>query len=178
MDEQTKACGKCRVDKPYSSFSKDATTPTGLKSYCKQCSSECGKANRKKNAEREVVKTPEYKKCPGCSTEKQASEFNKSKTSSTGLTSYCSACNVIHHREQKYGVSEEWYQATLKAQGGACAICKHIPQPGDKGLCLDHDHVTGEPRGLPCFHCNLLLGYAKDSAYILQNAIEYLNKYK
>lgn len=42
--------------------------------------------------------------------------------------------------------------------------------------CLDHNHITGEVRGILCQDCNALLGYAKDNIDILKKSIIYLQK--
>ncbi len=43
-----------------------------------------------------------------------------------------------------------------------------------KGLCVDHDHKTGEIRGLLCDSCNNGLGRFKDNPEILASALSYL----
>lgn len=55
---------------------------------------------------------------------------------------------------RKYGVGLDWYNAKLKEQNNSCAICKRNQKTFKKRLALDHDHKTGEPRGLLCFYCN------------------------
>lgn len=42
--------------------------------------------------------------------------------------------------------------------------------------CLDHNHITGEVRGILCQDCNALLGYAKDNIDILKKSIIYLER--
>lgn len=41
---------------------------------------------------------------------------------------------------------------------------------------IDHNHTTGEVRGLLCSNCNTILGLCNDNIIILQSAISYLNK--
>ena len=43
---------------------------------------------------------------------------------------------------------------------------------------IDHDHVTGEIRGLLCQNCNVGLGQFKDSPILLAKAMLYLSKFK
>ncbi len=76
----------------------------------------------------------------------------------------------------RYGVTGEWYEAQMVAQGGKCAICG-TTEPGkgrrSKYMCVDHDHETGRVRGLLCHKCNLALGLFASSQN-LQKAQEYL----
>jgi hypothetical protein len=75
--------------------------------------------------------------------------------------------------KRKYGVTPEWYDEQLAAQGGGCAICGKPPRD-DIALHVDHDHVTGAIRQLCCFGCNNLLGDAGDDADLLTRAASYL----
>ena len=43
----------------------------------------------------------------------------------------------------------------LAEQGGGCAICGAPPKT--RRLHVDHDHKTGEIRGLLCYRCNKAL---------------------
>lgn len=56
-----------------------------------------------------------------------------------------------------------------------CDICG-VHTDTCKILHIDHDHTTGEFRGLLCGNCNVGIGMLKDSSAVLANAIEYLNK--
>ena len=62
----------------------------------------------------------------------------------------------------------------LAAQGGGCAICGCEPRD-DISLHVDHDHATGEIRGLTCFRCNDALGDLGDDPDRLLRAVEYLS---
>src|SRR4051794_34346944 len=57
----------------------------------------------------------------------------------------------MRHAQQRlrYGISEERYTELWAQQGGVCAICL-LDSESKKGLGVDHDHETGEIRGLLC----------------------------
>lgn len=66
--------------------------------------------------------------------------------------SRCRACaSAASHGsriQSEYGISREDYEALLEYQEGRCYICRRKPQR--KRLAVDHDHRTGEVRGLLC----------------------------
>ena len=73
-----------------------------------------------------------------------------------------------------YGVTAEEYQAIYDHQGGKCAICQRATGR-TKMLSVDHDHKTGEVRGLLCNYCNRhVLGHLRDSVSALLRAVRYL----
>lgn len=59
-----------------------------------------------------------------------------------------------------------------REQGWRCAICQRVRKSSD--LCADHDHRTGELRGMLCNRCNTALGQVRDSIIVLLRAIRYL----
>lgn len=61
-------------------------------------------------------------------------------------------------------------------QDGRCKICKIHQSELSKSLSIDHDHSTGEARGLLCQKCNVILGMANDDIEILKSAIQYLGE--
>lgn len=70
-------------------------------------------------------------------------------------------------------------EAMVEAQGGRCAICPVVLELSGRGassINVDHDHRTGQLRGLLCAHCNRGLGYFRDDAESLARAITYLQK--
>jgi hypothetical protein len=77
------------------------------------------------------------------------------------------------HLRNKYGITIEEYDTLLLAQGGVCGICKQ--PPSERYLAVDHDHETGEVRGLLCIGCNVALGLFEDGA-LFSAASEYLDQ--
>lgn len=59
-----------------------------------------------------------------------------------------------------YGITLKDYQDLWDKQGGKCAVCGKTKK---RTLAVDHDHKTGEIRGLLCDYCNRRLGYLGDS---------------
>lgn len=67
-----------------------------------------------------------------------------------------------------------------QAQGYVCAICLQPEREVDyrtgnvKALAVDHDHTTGQVRGLLCFLCNTAIGKLGHSAVRLRRAAAYM----
>lgn len=76
-----------------------------------------------------------------------------------------------YFRAWAYGVRPEEYDRMLTAQKGLCAICL---LPSKRVLGVDHDHATGQVRGLLCRNCNSGIGLLGDSVSGLLSAIRYL----
>ena len=53
-----------------------------------------------------------------------------------------------------------------------CEICGSTER-----LCIDHDHKTGEVRGLLCNRCNFALGFINDDMNLIENSIKYIEEY-
>lgn len=77
---------------------------------------------------------------------------------------------------QKYGMTEDDYQRQLQLQGGVCDICKQPPR-GER-LAVDHDHSTGNFRGLLHANCNAALGLLQDDLFVVEGALKYLLKHR
>jgi hypothetical protein len=91
--------------------------------------------------------------------------------------SRCKACSstASHAKrlETLYGIDATEYRRIMAKQGGRCAICRNKPR--SIRFAVDHDHQTGEVRGILCKRCNHdLLGGGHDDVEVLFRAIEYL----
>ena len=75
-----------------------------------------------------------------------------------------------------YGITLEDYNIMLFQQDGCCAICETHHTELKRKLAVDHNHITGEVRGLLCVNCNLAIGNLKDDITLLKKAIKYLKK--
>lgn len=83
--------------------------------------------------------------------------------------------NYDGYLNRNYGIRLIEYNKLLKKQEGKCVIC--FEPPKHTRLCVDHNHNTGEIRGLLCHLCNSVLGGCNDSIILLQDAIRYLRKF-
>lgn len=82
------------------------------------------------------------------------------------------------HLKKKYGVGAAWYEATLAAQGGRCAICKSDdPRTPWGKFVIDHCHKTDTVRGILCDWCNKALGLLEDDVVRTSAALAYLERY-
>jgi hypothetical protein len=84
------------------------------------------------------------------------------------------------HLMREYGVSIEAYNLLLCLQRHKCAVCGKPEERKMHGkvtpLVVDHDHETGEVRGLLCHQCNISLGGFRDDPLILDAARQYLDR--
>lgn len=79
----------------------------------------------------------------------------------------------IDNKYIKYGLSHGDWLKIWENQDGKCAICgETFIEPSN--ACIDHNHKTGEIRGLLCRNCNLGIGLFKDNPELLIKAMEYL----
>ena len=85
---------------------------------------------------------------------------------------FCSLpCQRISERGRRYGLaSAEAYE--LLSDSASCMICHRQ----DVELHIDHNHATGEVRGVLCTQHNVGLGMMGESIEYLQSAIKYLEK--
>lgn len=89
--------------------------------------------------------------------------------------------NSAYKKMIRHNLTQEGYNALFAAQNGVCAICKKPEVAVRRGkvlpLHIDHDHATGEVRGLLCFSCNVGLGMFKDNLNNLYSAVNYMEKF-
>jgi hypothetical protein len=137
-----------------------------------------------------------HKVCTICGETKSVSDFHFTVKERGYLASRCKPCaqeyartynhlrRLLHPGEvasadrweairRKYGITQEDYEELFAAQDGVCAICGKEESNGK--LSVDHDHETGDVRGLLCRLCNLGLSYWKDDPGLLLSASQYLS---
>lgn len=86
--------------------------------------------------------------------------------------------------QRRYRITPDQYAFQLAMQDGVCAVCRQ-PEPifdrrtGDfRRLAVDHDHITGELRGLLCSLCNKGMGKLREDPAILRAAADYIEQHR
>jgi len=83
----------------------------------------------------------------------------------------------------RYHITPDRYDQMVAIQNNCCAICGqpekalHNKTKKIQKLAVDHNHTTGEVRGLLCQDCNRGIGKFHENVSSLENAIKYLQKF-
>ena len=97
------------------------------------------------------------KVCSRCKKNLPLSKYTGQRSRLDGLTPHCVDCQRAY-RLKAYELDAENYAALFQSQGYACALCEGVEWGGYRGVpATDHNHVTGEVRGILCQWCNLNL---------------------
>ena len=123
------------------------------------------------------------KKCKRCKEYKEAPAFYKDGIKRDKLSCYCRKCTMEAVRERrkknpiksrecdrrkhykaKFGITLLQYDEMFELQNGVCAICGQVDITGRR-LAVDHNHSTGEVRGLLCTKCNVRVGVLENESW-------------
>ena len=177
-------CRLCKRRKRSSAFS----GPTRKVCLCcdagqsKKMCSDCGKMKRLSEFHRKSTKYTTYRrwcrKCHGARAmiKRRAIFPNDGRTTALTRLHGFKEWRKIYATLYRYGITYESYMSMVEGQGNLCAVCKKRCVTGRR-LCLDHDHVSGRPRGLVCTQCNSGIGFFRDNPELLRRAAEYLESY-
>lgn len=160
---EKKLCTKCKIEKNLDNFSKDKHTKCGYTHQCKQCRNERTVKYYKDNPDKAKDKN-----------ERQRKNRKDFYSSQEGIKS-----SRRSHLKRRFNMTIDQYDEMAEKQNHKCAICNESEvYSRNKFLCVDHDHKTGERRGLLCNKCNRGLGLFKDDQETLIKAIQYLENFK
>lgn len=170
-----KWCRRCESVKDLDDFPLHRSTSDGRQTYCRTCFADIYRERRARHGYvvRPADVPPGHKYCRACQQTKPISEWPRREKNADGVAFRCRECMSARDRRRhlatSYGLTPE-AAADLKArQNGRCIICLRAP-----AVHVDHDHVTGEVRGVLCFRCNAGLGQLGDSPHTLRRAADYL----
>jgi hypothetical protein len=187
--EILKICTKCKIPQHLIDFEINPGGRGGRRAQCKKCRSASKRKYYQENKEAILAKarvSGTHKETMRKWREKNA-EYARQKHEK--WLAERPGYNRIHgriHGFKNYRVDENWYNTTLAAQGGGCAICG-TKESGISGkrFHIDHNHNCCPPekgcdlcrRGILCNRCNLKLGIIENEVWAKQ-AKAYLAKYK
>lgn len=173
----TVLCSDCKDLPPKEdrSVCKRCTQPNdrgGRTTICSVCLAADSTQNKKATAKLRNAEAPRGQSwCSSCE------QYLPRETFYSRNESTCTGCRTDNGRtkslEKNYGITEAEYFEIFEAQGRKCAICGNKPKK--QRFAVDHDHKTGQVRGILCSWCNhRLLGGAHDSIDYLRGGIAYL----
>jgi hypothetical protein len=158
-----KRCKHCGELKPLGDFYAEKSGREGKRPECKACTAARRKQWYEHNREREIARVRMWQRA-NPERLKASRERNREGRNRK--------MREIHLRN-KFGLTPAEYEGILAAQGGVCALCNRRPTPRIS-LHVDHDHGTGEIRGLLCMRCNNALGLFREGPDLLRRAARYL----
>ena len=164
----TKFCARCNNDLSLSAFGKNRSKRDGLSSYCKRCCCAWQKRYVQSDRGRETHRRSVARWYHNGKGKDAAKRYIRRKLSDNPYFIR------DQHLKHKYELTADEYNELLRIQNGGCAICGKKPPLG-KTLAVDHDHKTGEVRGLLCNSHNVAIGLLGDSSKLAQRAADYLN---
>jgi len=160
-----KRCSKCGGEKAESEFYAAKGTRDGLRGECKTCFAARARCWYAANRERVIARVTRW----------QQENPDRHRATQQKVRDRRKPLAREDHLQRTFGITVADYEGMLEAQGGGCAICGRPPRRGSS-LHVDHDHVTGQVRGLLCFKCNGGLGQFGDDLEQLSRAVGYLTR--
>lgn len=141
------------------------------KSWCPKC------YNARRQAKLQSILNAGEATCLLCRRTKKLDEFPQGHNRINGQQrfSHCKPCHSDYQRARKlrnfFNISIEEYDIVLAFQGGVCALCRNPPK--NIRLAIDHDHKTGQVRGLLCPWCNRAIGQFRDDIEKVKRVYDY-----
>lgn len=160
-----KRCKRCGQVKSLDAFYRHDGCRGGVRPECKTCNLAEKAARHAANPEPARDRTRRW--------QEENPERYKAKRLQYEADGRKAISNRRSHLKRKYGITLEQYDEMLAKQGGVCGICRCEPRP-DISLHVDHNHATGEIRGLLCFSCNVTVGHLREDHDRLAAVAAYL----
>lgn len=189
---QMKTCKMCHVSLPLERFSPQRKGKFGVRANCKGCLNAEGRRIRRDDPATAQKSRDQWKAWyharkasdPSFLAREWASEkARRARLKAADPDAYAEHLRSIGRASKlrtQWALSVEEYDALVAAQAGVCAICHRPEMAKRSGIVLnfavDHDHNTGQVRGLLCMQCNNGLGRFSDDPERLRAAAAYLER--
>ena len=121
------------------------------------------------------------KPCKICGISQELENFEPARRYADGRDTRCRSCRKEEHKARKIRRETALKDGSLH-EGVTCPICKTTTVMSQKisptrQAIVDHDHNTGETRGVICSLCNSGLGKLGDTLENITNAYNYMLKH-
>lgn len=156
-----KKCSRCKIEKTIDKFRKASAGKLGVRGDCKQCASTHEKMNGKKYRLMHKTTIKRNQKLWRDSNQAHIKRYVRN-----------------HNYKKRYNLTYDDIVILCKKQNKKCIICSKpmfiTDQRRSNGMVVDHNHKTGQMRGLICRNCNSGLGLFQDNYLLLLQAATYL----
>lgn len=142
-------CTKCCIDQPATEFPNDPRNRSGKSSWCRACYREKDRSRAVDPVKKAESDRRHYIKHHGDIRQQQ----------------------VDSRLRSRYGITKDDFDLMVEQQQGLCLICE---KPPTSTFHVDHDHESGQVRGLLCASCNVKLGILEQYEWC-QRAYIYLH---
>lgn len=159
-------CSRCQEEKSLTEFTRDNSRASGFQHRCKPCQKEYHAEWRARSEKYQQYQENYYQENREYINERNRAYYYRNKEWLLPLMNQ-------RRFEKKYNITKEEALNILAEQDG-CAIC-HTDDPGRNGWCVDHNHDTGEVRGILCGKCNTGIAFLGDNVEGVSRAISYLS---
>ena len=183
-----KTCSKCHKSKRLSYFCVRRRSTDGRDGWCRTCKAAATQKWRASNPKKQAISKRRWRQAhrPLVLEEKARYRRRHPERARQQVRNAHQKYGTAYRRrryfiliEERHGLTKTQIQARSRKQKHRCAICHKKQKCGKRRrLYVDHDHKTGKFRGLTCFGCNSMLGFARDNIQTLQAAIRYLRSQK
>jgi hypothetical protein len=181
--EEIKKCTTCKIQQPLSEYRKDKSRANGIHPTCNTCNKVIQKRWYKNNKEKAILSSKERyvkNKDEINAKRKQQRIDNPEEIRAKARANYNPIAGKVASwkRVGMKNMTYDKYLLMLKKQNYCCDICGIHQDKLKRNLDVDHNHNTGNVRGLLCTPCNSGIGKLKDSINMLEKAINYLKIYE
>ena len=173
-----KRCYACKRELPLDAFGKNRGKPDGLSDECRECKRKSDATSHLRNRESRLAKMRVYRSTNLVQLQAAEREYARSARGRTTNKSAGARYRQRHaeaitdrNLRRAYGLTLQQRKAMYTAQAGRCKLCDRPVSYAKTDT--DHNHATGEVRGLLCHRCNHLIGMLETSADLLIAALRY-----
>ncbi len=113
------------------------------------------------------------KVCHKCRRDLPVDQFSLSAKTGCGLQGSCKRCSAAYRVSSIHNLDFEQALHLVDARAsGGCEVCGGLDDTH-----IDHNHATGEVRGLLCGQCNRALGLLKEDQTRIQALLAYVQRW-